>query len=57
MAGRFIIADDEDGENEGDLTIDVEKIATQSIDFMTVHVRGLICSPISRAIGVCILAS
>jgi len=45
--GRFvIIVDDEDRENEGDLALAAEKVATQAINFMTKHARGLVCLPV-----------
>ena len=43
-AGQMVIvADDEDRENEGDLTIAAEKITPQTINFMAQYGRGLIC--------------
>jgi len=46
-AGKFvIIVDDEDRENEGDLITAAEKVTADSINFMAVHARGLICLPI-----------
>lgn len=43
-AGRMIIlCDDEDRENEGDLVVAAEKITPETINFMAVHGRGLIC--------------
>ncbi len=43
-AGRMVVvADDEDRENEGDLTIAAEKITPSAINFMATHGRGLIC--------------
>lgn len=42
--GRMVIvADDEDRENEGDLTIAASKITPEAINFMTKYGRGLIC--------------
>jgi 3,4-dihydroxy 2-butanone 4-phosphate synthase / GTP cyclohydrolase II len=42
--GRMVIvADDEDRENEGDLTIAASKITPESINFMAKYGRGLIC--------------
>jgi len=38
-----IVADDEDRENEGDLTIAAEKITPEAINFMARCGRGLIC--------------
>ncbi len=43
-AGRmFILVDDEDRENEGDLVIPAEKADADAINFMAKHGRGLIC--------------
>jgi 3,4-dihydroxy 2-butanone 4-phosphate synthase/GTP cyclohydrolase II len=43
-AGRlFILVDDEDRENEGDLVIAAEKITPEAINFMARYGRGLIC--------------
>ncbi len=43
-AGRmFILVDDENRENEGDLVIPAEKARAESINFMAKHGRGLIC--------------
>ena len=43
-AGRiFIMIDDEDRENEGDLTMAAEMITPEAINFMATHGRGLIC--------------
>jgi len=39
----FILVDDENRENEGDLIIPAKKILPQSINFMAKHGRGLIC--------------
>jgi 3,4-dihydroxy 2-butanone 4-phosphate synthase / GTP cyclohydrolase II len=42
--GRMVIvADDEDRENEGDLTMAASKITPEAINFMTKYGRGLIC--------------
>jgi 3,4-dihydroxy 2-butanone 4-phosphate synthase/GTP cyclohydrolase II len=42
--GRMVIvADDEDRENEGDLTMAASKITPDAINFMTKYGRGLIC--------------
>ena len=47
-AGRFvIIVDDEDRENEGDFAMAAEFVTAESINFVTVHARGLICVPMS----------
>lgn len=43
-AGQMVIvADDEDRENEGDLTMAAEKITPDAINFMAKYGRGLIC--------------
>jgi 3,4-dihydroxy 2-butanone 4-phosphate synthase / GTP cyclohydrolase II len=44
-----IVADDEDRENEGDLTIAAEKVTPDVINFMATHGRGLICMPMTGA--------
>jgi len=47
-AGKFIIlVDDEDRENEGDLAIAAEKCNAETVNFMAMHARGLICVPIT----------
>jgi 3,4-dihydroxy 2-butanone 4-phosphate synthase/GTP cyclohydrolase II len=46
--GKFVIVvDDEDRENEGDFIMAAEKVTAQSINFMAVHGRGLICMPMT----------
>lgn len=48
-AGEMIVvADDEGRENEGDLVMAAEKVTTETINFMTVYGRGLVCVPLSR---------
>jgi len=44
----FILVDDENRENEGDLIIPACKINSHSINFMARHGRGLICLTISQ---------
>lgn len=45
-AGRmFILVDDEDRENEGDLVIPAEFATPEAVNFMATHGRGLICLP------------
>ena len=39
----FILVDDEDRENEGDLIIPAKKVSPKDITFMAKHGRGLIC--------------
>jgi 3,4-dihydroxy 2-butanone 4-phosphate synthase/GTP cyclohydrolase II len=48
-AGRmFILVDDENRENEGDLVIPAEKASADSINFMAKHGRGLICLSLTQ---------
>ncbi|MBV9537611.1 MAG: 3,4-dihydroxy-2-butanone-4-phosphate synthase [Acidisphaera sp.] len=48
-AGRmFILVDDEDRENEGDLVIPAQFATPQVINFMARHARGLICLALTR---------
>ncbi|MDC6465436.1 3,4-dihydroxy-2-butanone-4-phosphate synthase [Pelagibacteraceae bacterium] len=44
----FILVDDENRENEGDLIISASKVTANSINFMAKHGRGLICLTISQ---------
>ena len=44
----FIVVDDEDRENEGDLTVAAEKITPDVINFMAREGRGLICMPMTE---------
>ncbi|MCL2706888.1 MAG: bifunctional 3,4-dihydroxy-2-butanone-4-phosphate synthase/GTP cyclohydrolase II [Dehalococcoidia bacterium] len=47
-AGKFIIVvDDEGRENEGDLIMAAEKVTPEAINYMAVHARGLICTPMT----------
>ena len=39
----FILVDDEQRENEGDLIIPARKISSKAINFMAKYGRGLIC--------------
>src|ERR1700740_417456 len=39
----FILVDDEDRENEGDLVVPAEMATPEAINFMATHGRGLIC--------------
>ena len=46
--GRMvIIVDDEDRENEGDFAMAAEKITPESVNFMALYGRGLICAPMT----------
>jgi len=48
-AGKMVVvADDEDRENEGDLTVAAEKITPEIINFMAKYGRGLICLALSE---------
>lgn len=48
-AGRmFILVDDENRENEGDLCIPAEMATAECINFMAMHARGLICLSMTR---------
>jgi 3,4-dihydroxy 2-butanone 4-phosphate synthase/GTP cyclohydrolase II len=49
-AGRvFILVDDEDRENEGDLVISAQFATPDAINFMAKHARGLICLAMTKA--------
>ncbi len=45
----FILVDDEDRENEGDLVIPAQFATPEAINFMARHARGLICLAMTRA--------
>ncbi len=44
----FILVDDEDRENEGDLIIPAQMATPEAVNFMAKYGRGLICLPLSR---------
>lgn len=44
----FILVDDEDRENEGDLIIPAQMATPDAINFMATHGRGLICLALAR---------
>ena len=44
----YILVDDEDRENEGDLIIPAQMATPSAINFMATHGRGLICLSIDR---------
>jgi len=44
----FILVDDEDRENEGDLVIPAQMATPEKINFMAKHGRGLICLALTR---------
>ncbi len=43
----FIVVDDEDRENEGDLVLAAEKVTPEAVNFMTRFGRGLVCVPLT----------
>lgn len=43
----FILVDDENRENEGDLVIPAEFATAEAINFMVTHGRGLVCLPLT----------
>ena len=45
----FILVDDEDRENEGDLVIPAQMATPEKVNFMARHGRGLICLAMTRA--------
>lgn len=45
----FILVDDENRENQGDLVIPAQMATPDAINFMAMHGRGLICLALSRA--------
>ena len=45
----FILVDDEDRENEGDLVIPAQMATPDAINFMATHGRGLICLALTQA--------
>src|SRR3954464_9380572 len=44
----FILVDDEDRENEGDLIIPAQMATPEAVNFMAKHGRGLICLSMTR---------
>ncbi|GGG25907.1 3,4-dihydroxy-2-butanone-4-phosphate synthase [Caldovatus sediminis] len=45
----FILVDDEDRENEGDLVIPAQFATPDAINFMAKHARGLVCLALTRS--------
>ena len=45
----FILVDDEDRENEGDLIIPAQMATPDAINFMATHGRGLICLTLTKS--------
>ena len=51
-AGHLIMCiDDPDRENEGDLICAAQFATTENVNFMAVHAKGLICTPMSEAVA------
>jgi len=46
-----VIVDDEDRENEGDVMCAAEKTTPEIINFMVKHARGIVCTPVEKAIA------
>ena len=44
----FVLVDDENRENEGDLVIPASKCNSKTINFMAKHGRGLICLALTK---------
>ncbi len=44
----FVLVDDEDRENEGDLVIPAQMATPNAINFMAMHGRGLVCLALAR---------
>lgn len=44
----FILVDDEDRENEGDLVIPAQMVTPEAVNFMARHGRGLICLALTK---------
>ena len=48
-AGRmFVLVDDEDRENEGDLVVPAQFATPEAVNFMARHARGLVCLAMTR---------
>lgn len=47
----IVIVDDEDRENEGDIMCAADKVTPALINFMAMHARGLICTPVEKSIS------
>ena len=51
-SGRIIISiDDPDRENEGDMICAAQFATTENVNFMAVHAKGLICTPMSGEVA------
>jgi 3,4-dihydroxy 2-butanone 4-phosphate synthase/GTP cyclohydrolase II len=49
LGRMFVLVDDEDRENEGDLVVPAQMATPETINFMAKHGRGLICLAMERA--------
>lgn len=47
----IIVVDDEDRENEGDFLVLADYATPENINFMAIHGRGLICTPITKQLA------
>ncbi len=51
-AGKLIMCiDDPDRENEGDMICAAQFATTENVNFMAMHAKGLICTPMSEAVA------
>ncbi|MEA3424539.1 MAG: bifunctional 3,4-dihydroxy-2-butanone-4-phosphate synthase/GTP cyclohydrolase II [Bacillota bacterium] len=48
LGKMIIVVDDEDRENEGDLLMAAEMATPEKVNFMAMHARGLICTPMIK---------
>ena len=48
LGKMIVVVDDEDRENEGDLLMAAEKVTPESVNFMAMYGRGLICVPLTE---------
>ena len=47
----ILVTDDPDRENEGDFICAAEFATTENVNFMAVHAKGLICTPMSESVA------
>ena len=47
----IIVIDDPDRENEGDMICAAQFATTENVNFMAMHARGLICTPMSQEVA------
>ncbi len=48
LGKMIVVVDDEDRENEGDLLMAAEMATPEKVNFMAMHGRGLICTPMTK---------